>query len=518
MRRVPLAALPLLLVLLMSGCTAGRPYAIVHGGDAVRPLAIPPLAPSTVDADGVRHFALTAQAGSTDFGDGRVADTIGLSQSYLGPTLRMTRGETVQVDVTNALQEMTTLHWHGMHVPAQQDGGPHQMVQPGQTWQPRWTIDQPAATLWYHSHPHGETAQQVYRGLAGMLLIDDPGSEPAGLPARYGVDDVPVIVQDKSFDADGTLIVDPEGTATTGFLGDTLVVNGTIAPYFEASTALVRLRLLNASNARVYNFGLADDRQFWMIGSDGGYLEQPWQTTRVQLSPAERADVVVPLMDGETVQLMSYPPNLGSNVGSNHRFGQGTFAVLELRAAAHLDEGTSVPASLAEIPRLDPADAVVTRQFRITGRAINGRPMDMGRIDEVVPVDQTEIWEVTNADPQPHNFHVHNIQMQVLDLDGREPPPHLAGYKDTVYVPPRTTLRLIMRFEDYTDPQWPYMYHCHLLWHEDIGIMGQFLVIAPGEVPAETPIDPDGTGGKAVLPHRGRPMHGEMLTVPVPER
>ena len=374
-----------------------------------------------------------------------------------------------------------------MHVPAQADGGPHQMIAPGQTWKPRWTIDQSAATLWYHAHPHGETAQQVYRGLAGMLIIDDPANEPAGLPREYGLDDIPLIVQDKSFDDQGHVIVDPEGTASTGFLGDTLVVNGAIAPFLDATTSLVRLRLLNASNARVYDFGFDDGRAFSMIASDGGYLDRPYQTSRIQLSPAERAEIVVSLQPGETVRLMSYPPDLGSAVGPRHRFGSGTFAVVELRAADSLARNGSVPERLGELERLDPATASTTRTFRISGRAINGRPMEMARIDEVVTVGETEIWEVTNADPQPHNFHVHNIQMQVVDIDGKPPPTELSGEKDTVYVPPRTTVRLVMRFEDYTDPQWPYMFHCHLMWHEDIGIMGQFLVVAPGQAPSTPP-------------------------------
>ena len=463
--------------LVLAGCTTSGADNVATT-DAVRPLQIPALADSTV-TDGVRTFDLTAQAGTTDFGDGRVSDTIGLNQSYLGPTMRMNRGETVRVNVSNELDEMTTLHWHGMHVPAEADGGPHQMIQPGETWSPEWEIDQPAATLWYHSHPHGETAQQVYRGLAGMLLIDEE-AEP-DLPETYGVDDIPVIVQDKSFQPDGQLVVDPEGQASTGFLGDTLVVNGTIAPYFDATTELVRLRLLNASNSRVYDFGFDDGRQFAMVASDGGFLEQPFTTDRIQLSPAERAEIVVSLEPGETVDLLSYPPDLGSQVDGNNRYGGGTFQVLELRAADTLDASPDVPETLAEIVPMDPAEAVTTRQFRISGRAINGRPMDMGRIDEVVTVDQVEIWEVMNADPQPHNFHAHDVQWQVLDVGGSPPPPELAGWKDTVYVPPRETVRLIMRFTDYTDPTWPYMFHCHLLWHEDIGIMGQFVVVQPGE-------------------------------------
>ena len=481
MRTARLATVSLVLALLMAGCTAGRPQTVVSDEDAVRPLAIPPLAASMVDADGTRVFNLKAEQGTTDFGDGRVSDTIGLNQSYLGPTLRMTRGENVKLNVTNGLPEMTTLHWHGMHVPAKNDGGPHQMIQPGQTWSPSWKIDQPAATLWYHSHPHGQTAQQVYRGLAGMLLIDDPANEPAGLPQTYGVDDVPVIVQDKAFDSAGELVVDPQGSATTGFLGETLVVNGTVAPYFEAKSTLVRLRLLNASNARFYDFGFADDRPFDMIGSDGGFLGQPYRTERIQLSPAERADIVVTVQPGESIKLMSYPPNLGSEIGSRNVFGSGTFMVLELRAAQRLSDATSVPAELATYERLDPAEAATTRTFRLQSRAINGRPMMMARIDEVVTVDQVEIWSVTNADPQPHNFHAHDIQWQVLDIDGSPPPPELAGQKDTVYIAPRTTVRLIMRFTQYTDPNWPYMFHCHLLLHEDTGIMGQFVVVKPGE-------------------------------------
>jgi FtsP/CotA-like multicopper oxidase with cupredoxin domain len=479
MARGRLLALLVALVVL-TACNAGRPSTGVDDSQAMRPLAIPPLLEGTLGPDGVRRYSLTAQSGTTDFGDGRVADTIGLNQAYLGPTLRMVRGEDVEVEVRNTLPEMTTLHWHGMHVPAQDDGGPHQMIAPGETWRPSWTIDQPAGTLWYHSHPHGQTAQQVYRGLAGMLLIEDAAA-PAGLPDRYGIDDVPVIVQDKTFDDTGQLVVDPQGSATTGFLGRTLVVNGTIDPYLEVSTELVRLRLLNASNARSYNFGLSDGRDFDLIATDGGFLEQPYRTDRIQLTPGERAEMVVAVQPGETLSLRSYDPDLGSRIGSHHKFGSGEFSVLELRAAASLAGGTQVPQKLSSIERFDPAGVATERTFRIQGHAINGRPMMMARIDEVVTVGQVELWSVLNADPQPHNFHIHNVQFQVLDIDGAPPPPQLAGWKDTVYVPPRTTVRLIMRFEDHTDPTWPYMFHCHLLLHEDIGIMGQFVVVQPGE-------------------------------------
>jgi FtsP/CotA-like multicopper oxidase with cupredoxin domain len=504
--RPPSIAVLAVLAVLVTGCSGLRPTADVADTDGQRPLAVPALVEGTMAADGTRVYELTAQAGTTDFGDGRLASTIGLNGRYLGPTLRMVRGEQVRVQVRNTLEEQTTLHWHGMRLPAVADGGPHQLIDPGQTWVPSWTVDQPAATLWYHAHPHGQTAQQVYRGMAGVLLVDDPAAAGLDLPRTYGVDDVPVIVQDKSFDDDGELIVDPEGSASTGFLGETLVVNGTVAPYFEASTELVRLRLLNASNARIYRFGFEDGRTFDVIGSDGGLLAAPSTTDAVQLSPGERAEIVVRLTPGETVSLRSTPPDLGAQVNDHNPFGGGTFGVLELRAADTLSGGTTVPARMAEIPALDPAEAAVTRTFRISGRAINGRPMDLGRIDEVVTVDQVEIWSVMNADPQPHNFHAHNVQWQVLDIDGSPPPPELAGWKDTVYVAPRSTVRLIMRFTGPTDPTMPYMFHCHLLLHEDIGIMGQFVVVRPGEQPVpppRPPQGPDGTGHMDGMGHGG---------------
>ena len=180
-----------------------------------------------------------------------------------------------------------------MHLPAAMDGGPHQMIEPGGIWFPSWQVDQPAATLWYHPHLHGETAEHVYRELAGMFLIDDPDAAPA-LPRNYGVDELPVIVQDKSFTDDGQLDERAPLLSPTGFLGDTVVVNGTIGPYAEVTTETVRLRLLNASNARIYDFGLVgpDGRphDFVLVGTDGGLLPAPVPAERVGLSPGERRD------------------------------------------------------------------------------------------------------------------------------------------------------------------------------------------------------------------------------------
>jgi len=450
-------------------------------------LPIPPVA-ETIRDDGRTVVALRAAPGRTDFGqEGGPADTIGLNGSYLGPTIRLRNGDDIRAEVTNALDEMTTLHWHGLHVPAKSDGGPHSMIEPGDTWRPTWTVNQAAGTLWYHSHPHGQTAQQVYRGLAGMLLIDDPEAPDVGLPDQYGVDDIPVIVQDKSFTPDGQLVVDPEpaGGPSTGFLGDTIVTNGKIGTYLPVTTEAVRMRLLNASNARVYNFGFSDDRAFDIVASDGGLLPQPVTSQRVQLSPGERAEIVVRLDPGETVSLNSTPPTLGT--GDDARYSPGTFDVLQLRAADTLAGSPPLARTLSTLPAADPASATTTRTFRVQGRAINGRPMQMARIDFAVPVGTPEVWEVTNQDRQPHNFHVHNVQFRVLSRGGQPPDPAFAGLKDTVYVPPLSTVRLLVEFTQHTDRNWPYMFHCHLLLHEDIGVMGQFVVVKPGETAGRPP-------------------------------
>lgn len=445
-----------------------------------RPLAIPPLAESRTDSQGRRVFELTAAPGSHDFGRGPVP-TYGFNGAHLGPTLRATRGEQVVVNVTNQLSEATTVHWHGMHLPAVMDGGPHQMVAPGQTWSPTWQIDQPAATLWYHPHPHGQTEKHVYRGLAGMFLLDDPAADALDLPRDYGIDDIPVIVQDKKFRG-GKLADEPNFLSDIGILGDTIAVNGTVGGYLDVTTERVRLRLLNGSTARTYQFGFSDDRTFALIGTDGGLLPAPHQTDRIMLSPGERAEIVVEMHPGEQTVLRSYPPSTG---GPLDRFtgGDDTLDVLQLRAADQLQPRPPLPERLVDVPRLDPDTATATRQFRLSGRQINGQSMDMGRIDFAVEAGSVEIWRVRNADGVQHNFHIHDVQFQVLSRDGSAPPPELAGWKDTILLPPGEQAELIARFADYSDPAAPYMFHCHLLTHEDSGMMGQFVVVTAGSQP-----------------------------------
>jgi FtsP/CotA-like multicopper oxidase with cupredoxin domain len=306
------------------------------------------------------------------------------------------------------------------------------------------------------------------------------------LPRRYGVDDVPVIVQDKRFENDGELSFSQGMISPIGRLGDTIVVNGASNPHFEVTTTAVRLRLLNASAARTYNFGLADRRRFDLIATDGGLLAAPQRLDHIQLSPGERAEIIVRLTPGEKVVLRSFEPDLGDVGFFNARFvgAHDTFDILELRAADRLRESPPTPPALVPSEAPDAGDATAVRRFELSSRSINGRQMDMGRIDEVVPIDTTEIWELHNRAGVPHNFHVHDTRFEVLEYAGAKPPPALTGQKDTVLVPPNATVRVATRFSDYTDPSTPYMFHCHLLQHEDRGMMGQFVVVAPGEASA----------------------------------
>jgi FtsP/CotA-like multicopper oxidase with cupredoxin domain len=454
-----------------------------------RPLQIPPLAASTTTADGERRFQLELQTGKSDLGLPGPTRTWGVNGPLLGPTLRASRGERVAVDVTNALPEATSLHWHGMHLPAVADGGPHQMIEPGSTWSPAWTIDQPAATLWYHPHPHERTAEHVRRGVAGLFLVDDPGTG-VDLPDRYGVDDVPVLVQDASFDDDGQLSERQSWFSPTGPLGDTLLVNGTIGPYFEVASERVRLRLVNASLARVYDFGLAtdggDDQPMTVVGTDGGLLAEPVEADRVLLSPGERAEVVVEVPAGQRRLLRSHPTDLGADAW-NERFagGDDAFDVLELRAADVLAPAPEVVDQLTDVPDLAGIGWARSRRFELSGTSINGQRMDMSRIDAAGRARDVELWEVENADGVPHNFHVHGVSFQVVDVDDDRPPPVLGGWKDTVFVRPGSTVRLAVLMPGHVDPDVPFMFHCHLLQHEDRGMMGQFVVIGSGHEPLE---------------------------------
>lgn len=437
-------------------------------------LRIPPLAAPRRAAGGIKEFDLELRPdGRSAFLPGLTTATWGINGPYLGPTVRVTRGDRVRMAVANRLEEATTLHWHGVRLPARMDGGPHQMIAPGATWRPEWTIDQPAATTWFHPHPHERTALHVYRGLAGLLLIDDPRG-PA-LPRGYGVDDVPLIVQDKRFDRDGALDEGRVDSGTFGALGDQILINGTHDPYFEVRTELVRFRLLNASNARVYRIGFTDGRPCQVVATDAGLLERPVAVDRVKLSPGERTEIVVRFTAGEQATLDS----VGEDSKRANDIEEEDFPLLRLVAAAELTASAPVPDALGGAPAAAPPAGARVRRFELSGSEINGRDMEMTRIDEVVPAGAHEIWEIDNT-TYAHNFHIHEVAFRILDINGTAPAAYQRGPKDTVFIPKKAKVRLSVRFGTYTDPVTPYMYHCHILRHEDKGMMGQFVVVPPG--------------------------------------
>ncbi|GGP72432.1 multicopper oxidase family protein [Saccharothrix coeruleofusca] len=445
-----------------------------------RALAIPPLAEAGSGASGARVFQLGIEAGETRFKDGPATRTWGVNGAYLGPTIRVRRGDLVEFAVRNDLDRETSLHWHGMHLPAVMDGGPHQTVPVGGTWRPRWTVDQPAATLWYHPHVHGSTADHTYRGLTGLLIVDDEVTDALNLPSEYGIDDIPMIVQDRAFDGDNQFEQRVPLGGSLGVIGDEILVNGTIGPHFDVTTRLVRLRLLNGSNARLYNFGFSDGRRFSLVATDGGLLAEPWETDRLYLSPGERAEIVVAFEPGERVELRSYPSEHGGTLGRLEGFDD-LLDICQFRAAGTLSDTAELPATLGAAPDLAGQAVAQERSFALASDQINGQAMAMDRIDFGVREGTVEVWEVTNDNGYLHNFHVHDVRFQVLSVDGGTPEPPLRGWKDTVMLVPGKRYRLAMRFSDHTDPNVPYMYHCHLLQHEDNGMMGQFVVLGEGE-------------------------------------
>jgi bilirubin oxidase len=461
-------------------------------------MPIPPILEPTSRANGVTTYDITAQTAKTRFHpEGDAVETFGYNGNLLGPTIRLRTGETVAVNIHNRLEDgqVTNVHWHGVRLPASADG-PHNDIPPGESFTARFTVVQPAATLWYHPH-WGNTGFQVYKGLAALLYVDDKTSDALPLPQKYGIDDVPLIIQDRSFYPDSRLNYMAQPQGEDHMLGDQMLVNGVVWPHLDLPRSLVRLRLLNGSNARRYNLAFEDGRTFYLIASDGGLLPAPVPVKSLMMAAAERAEILLDLSReaaGAKLKLVSLAfrtwereegpmLNVKGRVTPSQRQVGKPFPIMELRVAKEGSPG-SVPDQLVPIMRIPAATAKLTRTFHLDDageNTINGRMVDMHRADFQVDPRATEIWAVTNdAKDFAHTFHVHGVQMQVLDrvVDGKMVPlpPIDTGWKDTVLVDPQETVRLIGRFNDL---EGLYMYHCHVLEHEDRGMMGTFFVGRP---------------------------------------
>lgn len=442
-------------------------------------LRIPPLLEDKNPDKGKAEFNLNVQYGKTEFIKGYETDTLGYNGDYLGPVIRVNKGDDVKINVNNTLDEATTVHWHGLEVIGEMDGGPHQVIVPNTTWEPYFTVDQPAATLWYHPHLLHKTGEQVYKGLAGLFYIEDENSEKLDIPKEYGINDIPLVVQDKRFTESGDIPYELDMMdIMNGFLGNEVIINGSINPELDVKNELVRLRLLNGSNARTYQFNFSDNSNFYQIASDGGFLEESVEMNSVTLSSAERAEILVDLSD--------------YNVGDKLSLRDADYNLMTINIVEDSNKDVKIPKKLVEIDDYNEDEIVRSTEFVMSGMGpmvtINGKQMDMDRIDERLNLGELEEWIITNdsssmggmggmgrmgmMNQTPHPFHVHAVQFRIIERNGQTPPLNERGWKDTVLVDNGEEVRILVRFRK----KGLFMYHCHILEHEDSGMMGQFSV------------------------------------------
>ena len=464
---------------------------------AQNPLFIPDTLSGTV-------FNLKIEKGITQFFPGKNTTTFGYNGALLGPTLFMNKGDFITLHVTNTLTTPTTTHWHGLHVPAKYDGGPHQIIQTNTTWNPTFKILNNAATYWYHPHGAGKTEIQVSKGLAGLLIIRDSAEASYNLPRKYNVDDFPLIIQSKAFDVFNQI-------ATASHEDSVPMVNGTINPFLKVPKQIVRFRLLNGSTDRTYLLGLSDNANFFVIASDGGMLSQPYSTNRLRLSVGERAEILIDFGSnsiGQQKYLKSYASELPKGIIGSDSVGTSTILIQEgyysnllnghdfnlLRfdvIAPTTNSITNIPSKFKPISRTSASSATVTRNIHFSPDTvtsgiqgyvdgpfrINNQTFNMDSINQLIYLNDIEIWKLTNETMVAHPFHIHDVQFFILDINGTPPSPEYAGFKDVVLVKPTDTVRFITKFDDFADDSIPYMFHCHLLHHEDEGMMGEFLVV-----------------------------------------
>lgn len=441
--------------------------AFAQGEPTAERLAMPPL----MDTRATGRLALATQSGSSSFLGGLASQTAGFNQAYLGPTILVQKGD-LAAEVHNTLGEPVSAHWHGLLVPGMHDGSPHLPIASGATWRLEMNIAQDPATVWYHTHIHERTAEQVYFGLAGVIHVTDGQDDARGLPSEYGIDDLTLVLQDRRFDAGGRMVYNPSMMDVMhGFAGNRMLVNGQAGATAVVPEGLVRLRLLNGSNGRIYTLFFDDTRPMHLVATDGGFLPAPIALDTLRLAPGERAEVLVDFSRGRSPVLMSDP---------DQSYGVLPFAT-----------DSTLPTRITRLPeQLDGAlddlsgAEVRTRQVSLDmgmggmmmgggGMAINGRPFDMSRIDFEVALGSVERWHIRST-MVAHPFHVHGVRFRVVSENGAPPQPENTGWKDTVLVPGEA--EILARFDQPASRETPFMFHCHILEHEDAGMMGQFTV------------------------------------------
>lgn len=404
-----------------------------------------------------------------------------LGDGPIGPTLRLRQGDRARITLDNALSEDTILHWHGLRVPEAADGHPRLAIGPGRQYHYDFEVIDRAGTYWYHSHAHHRTGEQVYRGVAGMFIVEDDAERALELPT--GAREIAVLLQDRRLDAGGEFAFDPVmHERMEGFFGDIPFGNGTPTPTVDVDSALLRLRVVNVTASRITRLGLSTGAEMTLIGVDGGLLPAPVRVSHVDLGTGERADLLVDLgglAAGSKVMLQSLAfqsPYRGMG-GMRMAGGAGQGApmdLLELVVTREVRERPWAARPFPAIERLDPAQATRTREFRFESammrHTINGKAFELDRMDEVVRFGATEVWRFVNPGQFPHPVHLHEVQFQVLSRTGGRAAvsPWEHGWKDTVLVYPDETVDVIARFDSHRGR---FLMHCHNLIHEDSGMM-----------------------------------------------
>jgi FtsP/CotA-like multicopper oxidase with cupredoxin domain len=426
---------------------------------------------------GLLEATLTAEPATARFVEGLDTPVLAFNGDTPGPLIEATEGDRIRITFANRIPgEISTIHWHGMPVPADQDGNPMDPVSSGTDRV--YSFDLPegsAGSYWYHPHPHGKTAEQVYRGLAGAFLIK-PKVDP--IPAPYG--DTVLFFTDLRLAADGTIPANTMVDVMNGRVGDHVLVNGQKNPVLSVPVGTQRrFRLFNATNARFLRLSFGDVAMT-IIGTDGGLLGTPVPGVRdVLLAPAERLEVIVAFDKPGTTTLGTLDYDRGW-MGK----GRPKDAGLTLLTVAVSETPTEPPPPLPAIlrPIADLGEPSIRRRFVFgetmtmdangmqMGFLINGVSFDMNRVDVVSKAGELELWEIANPADMDHPFHVHGTQFQIVESerDGKVTKPRYRAWKDTVNVARGETIRILVR----QDRPGPRMYHCHILEHEQLGMMG----------------------------------------------
>ena len=460
------------------------PMALPDVKDVVISLAAVPATVNLLPGEATRVWQYQGQ-----MSQGEPGSLQAIPDSYLGPILRLQRGQDFKLRFSNQIPDASIIHWHGLHVPDVMDGHPRFAIPQDQTYDYEYHIANRAGTYWYHPHPHGRTGPQAYYGLAGLMIVSDEDEAALGLPA--GEFDLPLVIQDRSFDNQNQLVYFAD--TMNGFFGNQVLVNGQARHTWKVQSRPYRLRLLNGSNARIYKLAWDDNTPLTVIASDGGLLEKPVQRPYITLAPGERVELWAdfsPYQDGQELRLKSLPFSVRGGMMGGMMDGGGSangipLDVLKLQVKASPERNTiKLPERLSTPGFYDSQEAVNQRnprQFTLAMHmigTINGRVFAMEEVasDEIVHLGDLEIWEFYNSasgmgmmgSGMPHPMHLHGVRFQVLerqiDRQNRQEYETInagfvdEGWKDTVLVWPGERVRVLVRFDGYPGL---YLYHCH---------------------------------------------------------